>query len=113
MFADILYYLSGDLKKDCSHRLVLIHSSRIRMRRSGSIEVDSSVKAAFHEDQPEAGTSENMGIKKETALNPWVLKCHRTQLQELMAHMYADSSEPSILLLNSRNKQVSVNIFET
>jgi len=113
VFADILCYLSGDLEKDCSYRLVLIHSSRIRMRRSGSIEVDSSLKGLFREDQPEAGTSENVGIKKETALNPWVLKCHRTQLQELMAHMHADSSEPSILLLNSRYKQVSVNVFET
>ena len=75
------------------------------MRRSGSIEIDSSVKGLFRDDQPEPGTSENLGTKKETALNPWVLKCHRTQLQELMAHVHADSAEPSILLLNSRTNR--------
>jgi hypothetical protein len=67
------------------------------MRRSGSIEVDNNVKGLFHEDQPEAGTSGNAGTRKEMALNPWVLKCHRTQLQELMASIHADSPEPSIL----------------
>jgi hypothetical protein len=69
------------------------------MRRSGSIEVDSSVKGLFLEDQSEEGPSRNIGIKKESALNPWVLKCHRTQLQELMVKIHANNSEPSILLL--------------
>ncbi|PNF24951.1 hypothetical protein B7P43_G09159 [Cryptotermes secundus] len=76
-------------------------SSRIRMHRSGSIEVDNSVEGLFHEDQPEAGTSGNTGIKKETALNPWVLKCHRTQLQELMARVHASNSELNFILLEN------------
>lgn len=82
------------------------------MRRSGSIEIDSNVRGLFHEDQPEGVTSGNTEIKKEMALNPWVLKCHRTQLQELMASIHANSSEPSILLLSSRNKHVTTNIFK-
>jgi hypothetical protein len=82
------------------------------MRRSGSIEVDSSVKGLFHEDQSEAGPSGNTGIKKETALNPWVLKCHRTQLQEFVAKIHANNSEPSILSLKSRSKQVTIHIIK-
>jgi hypothetical protein len=82
------------------------------MRRTGSIEIDSSVEGLFHEDQPEAGTSANAGIKKETALNPWVIKCHRTQLQELMAKIHANNSEPSILSLKFRIKHVTRNIIK-
>lgn len=83
------------------------------MRRSGSIEVDSSVKGLFLEDQSDEGTSRSTGIKKESVLNPWVLKCHRTQLQELMAKIHANSSEPSILSLKYRIKQVTMNIIKT
>jgi hypothetical protein len=84
----------------------------IRMRRSGSIEVDSSVKGLFLEDQSEEETSRNTGIKEESALNPWVLKCHRTQLQELVTKIHANNSEPSILLLKYKIKRVSINIIE-
>ncbi|XP_069688137.1 inositol hexakisphosphate kinase 1-like isoform X2 [Periplaneta americana] len=80
-------------------------SHRIRMRRSGSIEVDSNVEGLFHEDQPEEGasgaSSSSKEVKKETALNPWVLKCHRTQLQELMASIHADNSVPNFILLEN------------
>jgi hypothetical protein len=78
------------------------------MRRSGSIEVDSNVKGLFHEDQPETGTSGNAGTQREMALNPWVLKCHRTQLKELMTSIHADSSERSILLLSCRSNHVTI-----
>jgi hypothetical protein len=77
------------------------------MRRSGSIEVDGNVKGLFHEDQSEVGTSGNAGTRKEMALNPWVLKCHRTRLQELMASIHADTSESSILLLGYTSNQVN------
>ncbi|KAJ9591769.1 hypothetical protein L9F63_001705 [Diploptera punctata] len=76
-------------------------SCRIRMRRSGSIEVDSNVTELFHEDQPETGTSESKDVKKATPLNPWVLKCHRTQLQELMTNIHTNSSKPNFILLEN------------
>lgn len=63
---------------------MFLHFSRIRVKNSGSIEIEieSELSDLFVEEDPlqaSASTSQK-GVK---SLNPWVLKCHQKQLSKL------------------------------
>ncbi|XP_063222894.1 inositol hexakisphosphate kinase 1-like isoform X2 [Bacillus rossius redtenbacheri] len=64
---------------------------KVRLRRSGSIEVNGSIARLFREDQEEEAPA---------ALNPWVFKCHRKHLQELVSSASAGHTSEFILLEN-------------
>lgn len=51
--------------------------NRVRLRRTGSIEVSHDDHTLFEEDSLDGETQPN---NTSLALNPWVLKCHRDHL---------------------------------
>lgn len=54
---------------------------RVRLRRTGSIEVSQDDHTLFEEDSLDGETQPN---NTSLALNPWVLKCHRDHLSTLI-----------------------------
>lgn len=67
---------------------------RVRLRRTGSIEVSQQDHTLFEEDSLDGETQPN---NTSLALNPWVLKCHRDHLSAIIK---ACSTQNFILLEN-------------
>ncbi|KAK3909757.1 Inositol hexakisphosphate kinase 1 [Frankliniella fusca] len=56
-------------------------TQRVRLRRTGSIEVSQDDQTLFEEDSLDGETQPN---NTSLALNPWVLKCHRDHLSTII-----------------------------
>ncbi|XP_026280090.1 inositol hexakisphosphate kinase 3-like [Frankliniella occidentalis] len=56
-------------------------TQRVRLRRTGSIEVNQDDHILFEEDSLDGETQPN---NTSLALNPWVLKCHRDHLSAII-----------------------------
>ncbi|KAK7871697.1 hypothetical protein R5R35_009054 [Gryllus longicercus] len=90
---------------DCYKPKTSNNKSRVRIRRSGSIEIDGEAIELFDAEQlntsEDCGSSEKGSTSTGVALNPWVLKCHRTQLQNLIADIDSENNAPNFILLEN------------
>lgn len=89
---------------DCYKPKTSNNKSRVRIRRSGSIEIDGEAVELFDADQQTAcedNSSESNSVPKSAPLNPWVFKCHRTHLQNLIADINTENNAPNFILLEN------------
>lgn len=72
---------------------------KIRIRRTGSIEIEGGVQDLFEQEESSCEFVQEAN-KHGAAINPWVFKCHQNQLRKMIINIKKEDTEPSILLIN-------------
>ncbi|XP_066997568.2 inositol hexakisphosphate kinase 1 [Anabrus simplex] len=85
---------------ECYKPKVSNNKGHIRIRRSGSIEIDGEPQGLFEVDQM---TSETADVNRSGSkpMNPWVFKCHRTHLRNLISDIHHEGNSPNFILLEN------------